>query len=68
VFQAAARVAGVSSFGLGGTNAHLIVSGPVEASPRRTPQPSPAFNRRRLWFDRNGATARPVLGLEVRSV
>jgi len=71
-WPSATRVAGVSSFGLGGTNAHLIVSGPASTEqPRRTPKPPPAFNRRRLWIDRPGATTtreQPVLGLEVRSV
>ncbi|MER7165756.1 beta-ketoacyl synthase N-terminal-like domain-containing protein [Micromonospora sp. NPDC000207] len=45
------RVAGVSSFGLGGTNAHLVLSAAPPTTPRRTPLPPPVFRRRRLWLD-----------------
>ncbi|MEO6082658.1 MAG: SDR family NAD(P)-dependent oxidoreductase [Umezawaea sp.] len=50
------RVGGLSSFGLGGTNAHLIASAADPAwrqggpEPRR-PLPPPAFRRRRLWLE-----------------
>ncbi|WP_326805428.1 amino acid adenylation domain-containing protein [Streptomyces sp. NBC_01788] len=50
------RVAAVSAFGLGGTNAHLIVSEPDEPAvavrpPTRRPLPRPVFDRRRLWLE-----------------
>ncbi|MFC7806202.1 beta-ketoacyl synthase N-terminal-like domain-containing protein [Streptomyces olivaceus] len=53
----ARRVAGISSFGLGGTNAHLVASAldPAERPagvPVREPLPAPAYARRRLWLER----------------
>lgn len=53
------RVAGLSSFGMGGTNAHLIASGLDPAlrngqPPARPKLAPPAFRRRRLWLDRPG--------------
>ncbi|MDQ0912426.1 acyl transferase domain-containing protein/acyl carrier protein [Streptomyces canus] len=53
---AAERVAGLSSFGLGGTNAHLIAAAldPAEREGRpvrRSPLPPPRFHRRRLWLE-----------------
>ncbi|HEY2577786.1 MAG TPA: amino acid adenylation domain-containing protein [Streptosporangiaceae bacterium] len=51
------RVAGVSAFGLGGTNAHLIASAPAPAhgAVHRQALPAPSFRRRRLWLDGPGA-------------
>ncbi|MFI5819626.1 beta-ketoacyl synthase N-terminal-like domain-containing protein [Streptomyces rishiriensis] len=51
------RVAGLSSFGLGGTNAHLVASAldPAERPSGvavREPLPAPAYTRRRLWLER----------------
>ncbi|MEU5739275.1 beta-ketoacyl synthase N-terminal-like domain-containing protein [Streptomyces tendae] len=64
----ARRVAGISSFGLGGTNAHLVASAldPAERPagvPVREPLPAPAYTRRRLWLDRKadaGSAPGPV--------
>ncbi|OLR94818.1 SDR family NAD(P)-dependent oxidoreductase [Actinokineospora bangkokensis] len=50
-WPAGPRVAGVSSFGLGGTNAHLVASAPPPSTPTRVPLPRPRFDRRRLWLD-----------------
>ncbi len=70
------RRAGMSSFGFGGTNAHMIVSELApEFAPRYTPkrQPLPAvrFQRKRYWIDEPGERPRQVAlpaRLELRSV
>lgn len=54
------RVAGVSAFGLGGSNAHVIVSEAPPHSPRRDPLPAPQFQRRRLWLDRHAEQHAPA--------
>jgi amino acid adenylation domain-containing protein len=46
------RAAGVSAFGLGGTNAHLIATAHPPSNTKRAPLPRLVFHRRRLWLDR----------------
>jgi len=46
------RVAGVSAFGLGGTNAHVVISETPPHTPQRPSLPEPQFRRRRLWLER----------------
>ncbi len=51
------RAAGLSAFGLGGTNVHLVATAlqpklPAESARMRSPRPAPVFRRRRLWLDR----------------
>ena len=58
------RAAGVSAFGLGGTNAHLIATAldpharaAARAAAVRRPLPPPVFQRRRLWLGREAIAA-----------
>ena len=59
-------MAGVSAFGLGGTNAHLIASAldPAQlgGGTPRPPLPAPVFRRRRLWLERAGRPAERASG------
>ncbi|GAB2993381.1 beta-ketoacyl synthase N-terminal-like domain-containing protein [Saccharothrix stipae] len=58
------RVAALSSFGLGGTNAHVIVSGlpdSARSGQTRAPLPPPVYRRRRLWLDRPDDVRAPAV-------
>ncbi|MEU7333486.1 amino acid adenylation domain-containing protein [Streptomyces parvus] len=57
------RLAGISAFGLGGTNAHAIVSEAPAIRPVRAPLQAPEFHRRRLWHERPDAV--PPVGVPL---
>ena len=63
------RLAGVSAFGFGGTNAHVVLEGPAVPPAMR---PTRGFERQRYWFDESapatavaGAAEHPLLGHRV---
>jgi acyl-CoA synthetase (AMP-forming)/AMP-acid ligase II/3-oxoacyl-(acyl-carrier-protein) synthase/acyl carrier protein len=66
--DASARLAGVSAFGFGGTNAHVVLEAPAVPPVER---PARRFERQRYWFDESsalavaGTRAHPLLGSRV---
>jgi amino acid adenylation domain-containing protein len=57
-------VAGISSFGFGGTNAHAVLEA-IDASSARGNRPrrsAPAWDRECYWFDESLTSSRPRLG------
>jgi acyl transferase domain-containing protein/acyl carrier protein len=67
------RFASVSSFGFGGTNAHVVLEeAPLYSGPSRPPVEPHSWRRQRYWFTpaapRDGAnTAHPLLGRRITS-
>jgi acyl transferase domain-containing protein/acyl carrier protein len=67
------RVAGISGFGLGGTNAHLIVEEapllPVNHHPEKgrvIPLPKQQWNRQRFWLSESVSRGTPIVTADTR--
>ncbi|MFT4924135.1 MAG: acyl-CoA synthetase (AMP-forming)/AMP-acid ligase II/3-oxoacyl-(acyl-carrier-protein) synthase [Phenylobacterium sp.] len=62
--QSGQKYAGISAFGFGGTNSHMIVASHQAGSSEglRQSHPQPSWQRQSYWFDQDTSGPHPLLG------